>query len=294
MFGFFTYEIRIGHYRYIDTTAQHAKGDAVWTTAQGRFGRPLKVPGIQHPAPTLTCTADRDEEKLYVTAPYAVAVHNGKNVTADPPRTDIWALLYAQVKQADNKDFRNILLDDRILDPSVRVEHNKDVNWNAEYTKVQRNALKRAALKNASDELDYINSKHLYKLANTTQVNKDATKYGTVIWSNSEIIQLLALYGLPPDSPLSVLCVEILPHIISVFDHVSSLHREEVRHKIRTTIGSADFPADGALIEGLAARTVALESIRFNEDRPLSHQLGNYRILRTSPLVKVPFVCCPV
>jgi hypothetical protein len=53
--------------------------------------------------------ANRDENNLWVTAPYAVAVHAGNNVTANP----LWVLLYAQVKQADNKDFRNILLDDR-------------------------------------------------------------------------------------------------------------------------------------------------------------------------------------
>jgi hypothetical protein len=57
--------------------------------------------------------ANRDENNLWVTAPYAVAVHAGNNVTANPPRTQLWVLLYAQVKQADNKDFRNILLDDR-------------------------------------------------------------------------------------------------------------------------------------------------------------------------------------
>ena len=291
MFGFFTYEIRVGHYRYDDTTTQHAKGDPVWTTAQGRFGRSLKVAGIQHPAPTLTCTANRDEEKLYVTAPYAVAVHKGRNVTADPPRTEIWALLYAQVKQADNQDFRNILLDDRILNPSVRVEHDRGVNWNAEYTAAQRNILKQATIRNFRDELDYGNFKHVYKLADAVNVNKDATKYGTVIWSNSEIGQLLALYGLPPDSPLSVLCVEILPQITSVFDHVSSLHREEVRNKLRKTVGSSHFPSDEAITEGLVARTRAVQSISFNEDKPLSDQLGDYRILRTSPLVKVPFVC---
>ena len=93
----------------------------------GALRPPLRVPGVQHPAPTLTCTVNRDEEKLYVTAPYAVAVHNGKNVTADPPRTEIWALLYAQVKQADNKEFRNILLDDRVLAANMRVEHDKTV-----------------------------------------------------------------------------------------------------------------------------------------------------------------------
>ena len=36
---------------------------------------------------------------------------------------------------------------------------------------------------------------------------------------------------------------------------------------------------------------MAVRSVSFDEDRPLSDQLGQYRILRTSPLMKVPFVC---
>ncbi|MEL6923734.1 MAG: hypothetical protein AAFO94_06765, partial [Bacteroidota bacterium] len=110
LFGFFTYEFRVGHFRRPDTEAM------VWSTAQGRYGRRLRVTGMQHPAPTLTCMPNRDKDKLWVTAPYAVAVHDGKNVTAQPPRTQLWALLYAQVQQADKRDFRNILIDDRQLD----------------------------------------------------------------------------------------------------------------------------------------------------------------------------------
>jgi len=292
MFGFFTYEFRVGHYRYMDNTAHHAKGDHVWTTAQGRFGRPLRLPGIQHPAPTLTCIVNRDEEKLYVTAPYAVAVHNGKNVTADPPRTEIWALLYAQVKQADNKEFSNILLDDLLLFANLQVEHDKAVLWKRKYTAEERNTLKRAALGTFKDDVAFANFTHMFKLANPSTVNKDATKFGTAIWPNDAVAQLLDEYGLPPDSPLSVLCVEILPQITNVFEHVSALHKREVRDKIRTMVGSARFPSDGVITEGLAARSAALKSISFDEDRPLNDQLGQYRILRTSPLTKVPFVCC--
>ena len=88
----------------------------IWSTAQGRFGRALRTTGVQHPAPTLFCTCHAQTRRsLVVEAPYAQAVLGGKNITADPPRTEIWALLYAQVRQADGKDFRNILLDDRVL-----------------------------------------------------------------------------------------------------------------------------------------------------------------------------------
>jgi hypothetical protein len=292
MFGFFSYELRVGHFRYTDTTEQHNTGDDVWTTAQGRFGRALKVHGIQHPAPTLTCTVNRDEEKVYVSAPYAVAVYQGRNVTADPPRTEIWALLYAQVKQADNKDFRNILLDDRSLNANVRVEHDKLVNWNAVYTVQQRNTLKRAVMMNVRDDVAYTGVRQMYKLVDNTVVNKDATKYGTAIWSNSEVTQMLALYGLPPDAPLSVLCVEVLPHIRNVYDHVSDLHRKDVRDKLRAAVGSGHFPADGVIMEGLARRASATQSVNLAEDRPLSDQLGEFRILRSSPLMEVAFVCC--
>src|SRR5205085_24799 len=41
LFGFFTCEIRLGHKKEL------------WSTAQGRYGRPLKVNGLQHPAPAL-------------------------------------------------------------------------------------------------------------------------------------------------------------------------------------------------------------------------------------------------
>jgi hypothetical protein len=32
---------------------------------------------------------------------------------------------------------------------------------------------------------------------------------------------------------------------------------------------------------------------RNRSGRALGDELGNYRILRTSPLTEVPFVCCP-
>jgi hypothetical protein len=291
MFGFFTYEIRVGHYRYTNTTAHHAEGEDVWTTAQGRFGRSLRVPGVQHPAPTLTCTVNRDEEKLYVTAPYAVAVHSGKNVTADPPRTEIWALLYAQVKQADNKEYRNILLDDRVLAANMRVEHDKAVLWKAKYTMEERRLLQRASVRNFKGEVSHASSGPAFKLADSLTVNKDATKYGTAIWTDSEVVQLLHQYGLPVNSPLSVLCVEILPHITNIYDHVSSLHREDVRNKMRAMVGGSQFPAEQDVKRGLALNAIAMQSVSFDEDRPLSDQLGQYRILRTSPLMKVPFVC---
>ncbi|MEO8399158.1 MAG: hypothetical protein ABI550_04995, partial [Ignavibacteriaceae bacterium] len=278
LFGFFTYEFRVGHSK-------------IWCTAQGRFGRALRATGVQHPAPTLTCIVNRDEEKLYVTAPYAVTVHKGKNVTSDPPRTSIWCLLYAQVKQADNKDFRNILLDEKKLDWRVRVEHNKKVNKFVRYNDEQIKTLKYISINNWKDELDYGNFKNIFQLADNSLINKDATKYGTTIWSNNEIAQILNLYGLPLDISLSVLCVEILPQITNIYEHVNGLHKANVRSNLSNVVSDENLPSDDE-IENVVAERQNLAAFSSDETRPLSNQLGNYRILRTSPLVEVPFVCC--
>jgi hypothetical protein len=50
-------------------------------------------------------------------------------------------LLYAQVKQADHLDYRNILLDDRQLDWRVQVETQKNVNVFERYSDEQLQVL---------------------------------------------------------------------------------------------------------------------------------------------------------
>ncbi len=101
LFGFWTYEFRVGHVKK-------------WSTAQGRFGRLLRVSGIQHPAPHLICILHRDAKAIGVTAPYAVTVYNGNrlyNLEAGDPQTRIWFMLYAQALQADSASYRNVLID---------------------------------------------------------------------------------------------------------------------------------------------------------------------------------------
>jgi hypothetical protein len=286
LFGFFTYEFRVGHYRHRDT------GEMAWTTAQGRFGRPLRATGIQHPAPTLTCAVNRDEDKLWVTAPYASAVFNGRNVTANPPRTELWCLLYAQVRQADNEDFRNILLDDKPLDWRVEVETNPNPPNNfTRYTEAERLTLQNITLKSFKSEISYAKFNQVLKLKTLEFSNKDATKYGTVLWSNEEVAQWLNLFGLPDDSPLSVLVVEFLPQITNIFEHITNLNNQQVNDNLKTSTGVADVP-------NTKVATERLTSIRQQRDfqrgpSPLSDDLGKKRILRTSPLTEVPFVCCP-
>jgi len=102
LYGFFTYELRFGHAGF-------------WTTAQGRYGRPIRVTGVQHAAPQLRCAVTRTKTRLEVTAGFADPVRDGRSVRPIDPVTGLWALLYAQVHQADDAGRRNILLDTRPL-----------------------------------------------------------------------------------------------------------------------------------------------------------------------------------
>src|SRR5207302_1830652 len=97
LFGFFTYELRVGH----------AQG---WSTAQGRYGTPLRVTGVQHPAPTLTCAVTRNSRGITASAPYSLPVLDGRAVQPQPPHSEVWVLLYAQAEQIDGTDRRNVLL----------------------------------------------------------------------------------------------------------------------------------------------------------------------------------------
>jgi hypothetical protein len=285
MFGFFTYEFRVGHFQNPDTE------EMVWTTAQGRFGRRLRATGMQHPAPTLTCMPNRDSNKLWVTAPYAVAVHDGKNVTADPPRTELWALLYAQVKQADNRDYRNILLDDRQLDWRIQIDPNPEVPILDHYNDDQLRVLSAFAFNHFKYEVNAANVMNNLKLVDFSTKNKAATKYGTTVWSNSEVARLLANLGLPLDSPLSVIVVETLPQITNVVEHISRLDKpkvaqstaqlmtEEHQQKFRQVL---DAPPSYSIQQRFIAR----------KPSPVSDELGHHRLMRTSKLTAVPDICC--
>jgi hypothetical protein len=241
LFGFFTYEFRVGH-------------ADVWSTAQGRYGRPFRSTGVQHPVPTLFCNVNRDDEKMYVNAPYASAVFRGKNVTASPPRTEIWCLLYAQVHQADGQAHRNILLHERPLRLIDR-----DKYFGNPQTEIQLTATR----------------------------NKDRVPVGITGWTNEQIRFLLRRLGLPADAPLSVLCVEMMPRLSSFVREGRGTGTTGVTHNVGSHFdigGLSDHPA-GVGAAGATGSTV-------DNVRPLSEHLGHYRILRTSPLTAVPAVCC--
>jgi hypothetical protein len=103
LFGFFTYEICVGHRR-------GNPASPFWSTARGRFGPSLVLEGVQHPPPWIDCQVRWIGDDLVGSATFAEAVFGGRRVTADPPTTEIWLMLYCQVMQADGEAHRNILL----------------------------------------------------------------------------------------------------------------------------------------------------------------------------------------
>jgi hypothetical protein len=274
LFGMFTYEFRYGH------------TDKIWSTAQGRYGRALRVAGLQHPSPALTCLLNRDENIITVNAPFATAVFNGKNVTASPPHTTIWALLYAQVKQADGLDYRNVLLNELELKPGKR---KNEEEFRAELIQ----SLEEKNLIYKKKGLPVVEITPVLLRQNTSQQvawEKESTKQAYGRWTNKEVDEMLDLYGLPHNSSLSILCVEVFGQITNAFEHIDNFQRnknefvektsvvfnQEIAAELRKNIIEAQQPTVQKTID------------------PLKSQLGLYRILRTSPLTEVPFICCTV
>jgi hypothetical protein len=185
------------------------------------------VNGVQHPAPPLKCLVNRTPAGISVTAQYALTLFNGRNVTSKPPKTEIWCMLYAQVKQADAKQNRNILL----VEAKARQVESRQFNL--------------ATFLARRSELPI-------RYANSFDVNLDTPATAIVSWSENEIEQLLDQFNLARSTGLSVLAVEMMPRY------------------------------DQYILFGKAPDSSV---------RPLSRQLGQYRILRTSPLVAAPEIC---
>jgi hypothetical protein len=294
LFGFFTYEFRVGHGHWPERESN------LWSTAQGRFGRALKVTGMQHPAPNLLNVVNRDEERLYVNAPYAQAVFNGKNVTSNPPRTQLWCLLYAQVHQADGKAFRNILLDDKYMDWKRKrfatVDAQKAVlKTYRSFLQREKNIDFREFNLNPAAVIDKATISAQISAGAALAIFKDQPRIGTAEWTNKEIFALLQRYGLPEDSDLSVLTVEVFGNITNIREHLTKLfepRQQKATHGFMAK--NMDEPAANMLKEHLAraGEQQAESFLNTVQLKPLSSGLGHYRILRSSPLTVVPFVCC--
>jgi hypothetical protein len=288
LFGFFTYEFRIGHAHWND------RDDNLWTTAQARFGRPLRVTGIQHPAPNLLCTVNRNEKILYVNAPYAQAVVNCKNVTSKPPRTQLWCLLYTQVKQADGKAYRNISIAEKRMELgrklfSLPAEDSHAFSLFKE--KITTDIKIGDIIKDPVVSID----ESLLTAGAIKAIEKDEQPYALAVWDNSEIMQILELLGLPDDGPLSVLVVEVFGNITSFREHLTDLEVPGIKTRVTETLQAQGFSEThiNQINEQTDVSTNIQQTMMSSQNyNTLSNNLGNFRILRTSPLTEVPFVCC--
>jgi hypothetical protein len=175
LFSFWTYEFRVGH-KYDLGKDSTGTERFRWSTAQGRFGAPLIVAGVQHPAPHLVCAVEHTRKAIIVSAPYATTVNNGVrfiDTSFGDPRTEIIVMLYAQVTQIDGDSQRNILLTHRVMIPQIPEPPLGDVF-----------------------------------IAPTPQT-RDLT--GVTVFSEKLVESILTELRLSTLTPLSVLAVELLP-----------------------------------------------------------------------------------
>jgi hypothetical protein len=183
LFGFYSYELRIGH-------AGDPHDHRWWSTAQARFGRPLQVNGVQHPAPALVCRAGRFNEPvspgkpqppadIFATATFATPTLNGQPLVKpyQMPKTTLFFFLYAQVVQSDAASNRNVLL-------------------------IQR----RGNFFGGPDA-----NRKLSVFGGPFPHFSQRDRLGGVVFQQAEIDKILAQYGLPTNLPLSILAAEFLP-----------------------------------------------------------------------------------
>ena len=176
LFGFWIVELRVGH--------------LLWSTAQARYGRPLRVSGIQYPPPPLSVNVDRrflpavsnlSKLAIVATADLAQTVMNGVSLTLPArPQTEIWFLLYAQVRRVDGKAYRNILLARKPGKQAERTDNKK-------------------LLQNPGDGLFFTDG-HSGKGKNIPV---------TAVFLQNELALALEQLQLPPATPTSVLAVEL-------------------------------------------------------------------------------------
>ena len=182
LFGFFTYEFRVGHH-----------DPHKWSTAQGRFGSPLRLTGIQHPAPPMLLSTIRDRDKVLVSTRHAQSFFGGKNVTPVRVRTDIYACLYAQVIQADGFQYRNILIDRLIL---LKPIFTTDTIRLADYNKRKEEREDRSKPFSAPE---------------APVLLPDTPPQAIGFWNMKDIREKLRFLGIDDNASLSVLSFELMP-----------------------------------------------------------------------------------
>ncbi len=247
LFGFWTYELRCGHLQ--------------WSTAQARFGRPLRIAGVQHPCPPLTASVERVktipsgggsvQPCIACTAELAQTVLNSVSLTSPfRPQTQIWFLLYTQLRRADGEAYRNLLL---------------------------------AKLRGAPADP-----------AGAFRPPQHGIPVNAA-FSEAAIDKILATLRLPPNTPLSVLAVELFnsESLVVQQDNLKAVidpNAEPAAETHKETPERNVQPSSVITSGSTAAAAQASQRAQVLSD-PLGNELGTQRILRVSPLTPVRQEC---
>jgi hypothetical protein len=248
LFGFWTYELRCGHLQ--------------WSTAQGRFGRPLRVAGVQHPCPPLVADVERIHAVPYgggpqqpcicATANLAQTVLNGQSLTSVRNlQTQIWFLLYAQLRRVDGGAYRNLL-----LTKLQGILPNPDIVRKDYATILQQQAIP-----------------------------------ATAAFPQALIDDILYELRLPGNTPLSVLAVELFNReSLVISDGGFSAEVLDGTAAAASSAQDSSIPAAGSSPDASPVASQLRQQTLIVND-PLGRELGSQRILRVSPLTPVRAVC---
>jgi hypothetical protein len=280
LFGFYTYEFRVGH-------AGDPHDHRWWSTAQGRYGRPLRVSGVQHPAPALVCRAGRLREFI----PAATKTPKGK-----PPATTVLQLLEhvpPEIATAVTSNVEKVRGRVGVLPPhtishlltwvlatatyATPVLNGKPLVGAFEQPKTTLYFFLYAQVVQADGASNrnillfqrpgvFFEREQRPGIAATPSLfgpSSQRDRVGGTIFSQSEIEDALTNLGLPVDLPLSVLAVEFLPGGVGF-----------------------DLPPGTSNVQGRAAAAVNDQNLD-----PLGLNSTPQRILRVSPLVPVAAIC---
>jgi hypothetical protein len=253
LFGFWTYEIRCGHKQ--------------WSTAQGRYGRPFRIAGVQHPCPPLTANVERvdalptgggaKQACIVCSADLAQTVLDGRSLTDKlRPQTQIWFLLYAQLRRADGKAYRNLLL------------------------------VKRQGAQAVTPSLTGTLPPKTPGISQQQSITVTAAFAQQAV--NSTLEQLL----LPGNTPLSILAVELFNRedlvITGDGNVLAGVNVNNLDLIDQLTPMSAKTQSSAVATMEHSIATPQMQSVQSD---PLGAQLGSQRILRTSPLAPVRAIC---
>jgi hypothetical protein len=133
----------------------------------------------------------RENDAVLVSAGYAQSYQDGRNCTPQTPRTDIFALLYAQVMQADGKHFRNVLISQRML---LKPIFERDP---------QRLLALKAIQERAHFAITGVPAPYILPQGDMPQ--------GNTFWHMKDVRILLLRLGIDINAPLSVMTIELMP-----------------------------------------------------------------------------------